>query len=173
MVPYGYVPDPGSRRGTFIVYDTFDHQAEKFTLRLLSFALDRRFRKWVGYVLSEATLKRMKLSADKPYYKRIDELGEILEDYRNRDESGLQVSIDNFEDKRGKYTPFEMTMRFLQDKYDGPIFIAMRKDTANRLAQFGALDPWIREVRFVLIGTTQDEAHPMLQAKANRWEWYM
>ncbi|MFD2612241.1 hypothetical protein [Paenibacillus gansuensis] len=171
QVPFGYEPAKEAYRGTLLIYDAFEpgDKEEPFVPSMMQFAVDRSLAKIVGYVLGEATLKRMKIPAGKPYYSRIDSLGEFLEPYRS-EESPLQIALERFEEKRGKYTPFDTAMRFVQEKYDGPLFVGMRLSTANRLAGFGALDDWIRRVRFVLSNDSQEAMHPILESRPNRWD---
>lgn len=167
MVPYGYQPSERLNKGTLFVIDSF----EKYTLSSLSslyrFSEERSFARVVLYPLHEQTLKRMGVEVDGPYFHRVREVKEAI------DEMGAErwITIDEWEGKRKKYTPLDTSLRSLTERYEGPHFVYWNDDYANRFAGYASFEEWIRKLRMFIVKKIPHSLHPMLRKYEHRWEW--
>lgn len=171
-VPFGYVPedDRKRKRGTVWVYDSFEPLDERQLAALVHMAEVKTVAKLVFYPLHEETLRRMGDKEASPYYQRTDELETKLEQL----ETSVAMTVDRFEGKRKKYTPMDTAFRYLAEKYDGPYFVWVTLEMANKLAAFDSFEDWIKKVRLWIDmssgGVMASELHPRLQAADNRWD---
>ncbi|PQP81135.1 hypothetical protein C0Q44_22135 [Paenibacillus sp. PCH8] len=164
-VPYGYEPPAVSRKGTLTFYDSFEHVTDE-QLERAAAALDTRsFVQLVLYPLHEATVKRMTRDAVQAYYKREDR----LHDWR-RNHPTLRIRVEGLEGKRKRYTPLDTALRHITAEYPAPYFLYMTVEMANLFASFDSFKDWIKELRIIIDGQSED-LHPRLEQYRHRWEW--
>lgn len=182
-VPYGYEPPEETAKGTLLIYDSFDFPEEEETFKeaaavrggaldiqglqlLTDWAERRSIARIVLYVPHEETLKRMGIPHPAPMHKREKSLEEIV--------AGLPVAvpleIDTWERRRKKYTPMDLTLRTMTEKYRSPYFVGLSGAFANRFASYQHFEEWIRKLRLVVAERSPSFVpHPLLQNAANRW----
>lgn len=165
QVPFGYEPPEKKRKGTIIFYDSFEHITDEDLNRAASVAKERDFEKFVLYPLHEETVRRMsKNEVVASYYIREDR----LHDWK-REQGNKAVSVEGFDGKRKKYTPFDSALRQLTEKYPAPYFVYVTPAMANVLASFSSFEEWMTKVR-LLLTEQPDEIHPRLLKLQHRWE---
>ncbi|WP_240415519.1 hypothetical protein [Paenibacillus periandrae] len=170
IVPFGYEPEKERQgpRGTMWVYDSFADCGTQQLVRIVSLASRIEMKKLVFYPLHEETLRRMGEPGAAPFYRRADELEELLDHM----ELPVDTAIDRWEGRRKKYTPMDTAFRFLEEKYAGPYFVYMTVDMANTAASFDSFEFWIKRLRLCIDFklASSESLHPKLQAFAHRWE---
>jgi hypothetical protein len=169
-VPFGYEPEIEGHgaRGSMWVYDSFEACSKQELVRIVGWAKRKEMKQVVLYPLHEETLRRMGEREASSFYRRADGLEALLEQV----EQSVETVIDRFEARRKKYTPMDLAFRFLEEKYDGPYFVYVTMEMANKIAAFDSFEAWIRKLRlFVDMKLSANTAlHPRLQAAAHRWE---
>ncbi|MFC0216669.1 hypothetical protein ACFFK0_30170 [Paenibacillus chartarius] len=166
LMPFGYEVEKETAKGTLLVIGIFDDPEAEHVPELIRLGAERSFHKLVLLPQHEETLRRMKLQAELPYYKRVHGLNGWLEEHQPQ----LPVQIDEWEGKRQKYTPLDTLLQFAVDKYKAPHFVAMTDTYANAFATYASFDEWIRRVRLLVVTKPGFEPHPKLAARDNRWE---
>lgn len=170
-VPYGYVPEKETIRGSLLVYDAFDASySEADLLKVTRWAEEHDLARVILYPLHEQTLRRMESKSSglaEPYHVRLKRLEELCEQLTSID---IPVEIDEWERKRKKYTPVETALEFLTDKYKGPHFLGLSGVMANRFATYKSYEHWIRQIRLLIWAEEPFHAHPLLVKYENRWD---
>ncbi|OWR28875.1 hypothetical protein CDO73_16820 [Saccharibacillus sp. O23] len=165
QIPFGAEPAKRATKGTLIFYDSFEQIEDEQLERAANAAKARSFAHLVLYPLHEATVKRLTGETASAFYKRDDRLHE----WRKEQNIMRNVSVENWDGKRKKYTPLEAALRFIEEKYPSPLFLYLTPDNANRFASFATFEEWIVRIRLVL-----DEApgrlHPRLEKYRHRWD---
>ncbi|MHA0858133.1 hypothetical protein [Paenibacillus sp. CMAA1364] len=162
-VPYGYEQPEEKRKGTLIYYDTFETTTDvELDLAVESMA-HYSFQKLVLYPLHEETFRRMVNIPIRTYHKREKELFEWKNehDYAN-------VVVERWESKRKKYTPMDVALRLIAEKYKDPYFLYITPEMANLFASFSSFEEWIVKIRLLLTAEPKD-LHPMLEKYQHRW----
>ncbi|QHW31763.1 hypothetical protein GZH47_13550 [Paenibacillus rhizovicinus] len=169
-VPFGYEPSPSNRKGTMVVYDTFQHLEDQALAFAAETAEQRAFAKLVLYPLHEETVRRMTKEPVLPYHKRLDRLHDWKRSYEEeRGRGAVPVAVEGLEGKRKKYTPMETALRHLADAYPSPLFLYLTPEMANQFASFSSFEEWIVKLRLLL--TEEPQApHPRLVKYSHRWD---
>ena len=162
VVPFGYEPPEGRRKGALVVYDAFDSEENGAFLDTAAAAADRlRFATLVLYPIHEETLRRMTKSA--PFERFAFRLDRLHDWKRKRGPtSDFDIAVDNWEGKRKKYTPIDAALRHIAEQYRPPHFLFLAPPTANLFASYDSFGDWITRIR-LLIADPPAEAHPMLE----------
>ncbi|MBP2000348.1 nicotinic acid mononucleotide adenylyltransferase [Paenibacillus shirakamiensis] len=162
-VPFGYEPQPSSTKGTLIFYDSFEQIRDEQLAAAVEARVKLDFGALVLYPLHEETVRRMSKEPVVAYHKREQRL------FDWRAEIEQQVTIENWEGKRKKYTPFEAAMRHLSDKYKAPFFVYVSFTTLNKLASYSSFEEWVTKVRFLVYDRPR-QPHPRLEKYRHRWD---
>ncbi|OEH86614.1 hypothetical protein BHU72_10180 [Desulfuribacillus stibiiarsenatis] len=163
QVPFGFeAPDDSDFKGIVFVMDSFEGMTLQGMQKLVAIADERRFNKLVLYPQNEQTLKRLGIKEETPYYKRIDQLKDLIEE---AGATGL-VTIDQWEGKRKKYTPIDTAVDFLTSKHEGPYFLCVYTTLANQMIAFTSFQTLIKQVRVLIMN---DGKHP-LREEWNAWQ---
>ncbi|MBM7567177.1 hypothetical protein [Paenibacillus sacheonensis] len=169
-VPFGYEPPANSRKGTMVVYDTFQHMEDKALALAAATAEKRGFAKLVLYPLHEETVRRMTKEPVLPYHKRLDRLHDWKRSYEEeRGRGSIPVAVEGLEGKRKKYTPMEAALRHLAEVYPSPLFLYLTPETANLFASFSSFEEWIVKLR-LLLASAPERLHPKLEKYRHRWD---
>lgn len=164
-VSFGYEPPVQTRKGTLIFYDTFEDTTDEELNGVLETALARSFQKLVLYPLHEETVRRMfsrmPVSA---YHKREKRLQEW-----KQEQSARFVTVESWEGRRKKYTPFEATVRHLAENYDSPLFFYVHPGVAEQLASYSSFAKIITSIRLILTEPPAAD-HPVLNQFRSRWQ---
>ena len=100
VVPFGYEPPEGRRKGALVVYDAFDSEENGAFLDTAAAAADRlRFATLVLYPIHDETLRRMTKGVRfERYAFRLDR----LHDWKRKrgPTSDFDIAVDNWEGKR-------------------------------------------------------------------------
>ncbi|MVP02408.1 hypothetical protein [Paenibacillus lutrae] len=150
MVPFGYEEEQPKRRGTLLVFETFEDWTDHELTIVLELARQRQFNKIVLYPQHEDSLRRMSIACAVPYYKRVKNLEKLVEEAGGKGAGESRITIDTWEGKRKKYTPVDTSLRFLTDKYTSPYFVMMNDHYAVLFAGYKGFEDWIREVRLLV-----------------------
>lgn len=165
QIPFGAEPAKKTVKGTLIFYDSFEHVSDEELEKAAQAAVARSFSQMVLYPLHEATVRRLTGETASAFYKRDDRLHE----WRRDQQIMRNVTVENWDGKRKKYTPLEAALRFMDEKYPSPLFLYLTAENANRFASFATFEDWIVRIRLVL-----DEApsrlHPRLEKFRKRWD---
>jgi len=164
-VPFGVEPAKRTTKGTLIFYDSFEHISDEQLERAAELAVARSFSQLVLYPLHEATVKRLTGETASAFYKRDDRVHE----WRRDQQIMRNVTVENWDGKRKKYTPLEAALRFMDEKYPSPLFLYLTADNANRFASFATFEEWIVKIRLVLDELPQ-RLHPRLTKFRHRWD---
>ncbi|GAC43609.1 hypothetical protein [Paenibacillus popilliae] len=162
-VPYGYEPPVEKEKGTLIYYDSFECATEEELDRAAEYAAMYAFKMLVLYPIHEETLRRMAKGTATAYYKRVNRLEQWT-----RERGGAKAAVEDWEGKRKKYTPFDIVLRHLTEKYPSPYFLYVTPEIANQLASFASFAEWIGRLR-LLLASEPEETHPRLRQYAHRW----
>lgn len=165
QVPFGSEPAKRTAKGTLIFYDSFEHVSDERLERAAEAAVARSFSQLVLYPLHEATVKRLTGETASAFYKRDDRVHE----WRRDQQIMRNVTVENWDGKRKKYTPLEAALRFMDEKYPSPLFLYLTADNANRFASFATFEEWIVRIRLVLEKPPQ-RLHPRLEKFRSRWD---
>ncbi|WP_219835079.1 hypothetical protein [Paenibacillus sp. R14(2021)] len=169
-VPYGYEPPADKRKGTLIVYDTFQRLADDALSFAAETAVLHAFAKLVLYPLHEETVRRMTKEPVLPYHKRLNRLQAWKREYEeNHGRGTLAVVVEGLEGKRKKYTPMEAALRHLAEAYPSPYFLLLTPDMANLFASFNSFEEWIVKLR-LLLSSEPETLHPRLAKFRHRWD---
>jgi nicotinic acid mononucleotide adenylyltransferase len=166
QVPYGYEPPRETIRGTLFVYDSFNDFGDSDLTAIAEWAERNDFARIVLYPLHEATMRRMRIPEEQPYHRRVRALEEAIEALA----VPVPVQIDQWENKRKKYTPIDTALDTLTRHYAGPHFLCLTGEVANLFAAFSSFEGWIRKLRLVIRAEPGFAAHPRLAAWDGRWE---
>ncbi|ANS74614.1 hypothetical protein AWM70_08470 [Paenibacillus yonginensis] len=168
QVPFGYEPPVRTVKGVLVFYDSFDsgdiEELEQELAAALETARQRSFTKLVLYPLHEETLRRMTKTPAAPYHKR----EKTLIAWKQGFGSSL-VTLESWEGRRKKYTPFEAAVRHLEEIYGGPLFLYVTPEMANRLAGYDAFKEAIKRIRLIL-SAAPEAPHPNLEQFRSRWD---
>ncbi|CAM4021281.1 hypothetical protein [Saccharibacillus endophyticus] len=164
-VPFGAEPAKRTVKGTLIFYDSFEQVSDEQLERAAELAIARSFSQLVLYPLHEATVKRLTGENASAFYKRDDRVHE----WRRNQQIMRNVTVENWDGKRKKYTPLEAALRFMDEKYPSPLFLYLTAYNANRFASFATFEEWIAKIRLVLDETPQ-RLHPRLEKFRHRWD---
>lgn len=169
MVEYGFDPniakDPA--KGTIVVLDAFDDFSEEDLVKLVSLAQTRSFAQIVLFIHHEKTLKTMGWESVPAFHKRLKALQALVDDLPSTE---IKIVVDSWEDKRKKYTPLELILRYLEEKYRPPFFLYVSDHYANAMATFAFFDECMRKVRLLINQKYGHPVHPKLTRVQNRWE---
>ncbi|WP_248929200.1 hypothetical protein [Paenibacillus hamazuiensis] len=167
-VPYGYNNQQKSGpKGSLFVYDSMEGWERGDFERVIAWAAEKQYAKLVWFPLHEETVRRMGTGPVRPFYRRAEELEEMIGEL----ESGeVYQTVEDWEGRRKKYTPMETAFRFLTEKYPGPHAVYMTERTANLFAGYASFDEWIRKIRLVIVPSSAPVFHPKLLSNENRWE---
>lgn len=163
-VPYGFEPAAPERKGTVIFYDAFETTTDEELNAALEYTRRAKFTKLVLYPLHEETVRRMSKTPVSRYYKREDRVHEW-----KRDQGAGFVTVEGFEGQRKKYTPLDLALRHIAERYPAPHFLYMTPETANQFASYSSFEEWIRKIRLVL-SEQPAGIHTKLEAYRHRWE---
>ncbi|NGZ77756.1 hypothetical protein [Saccharibacillus alkalitolerans] len=164
-IPFGTEASKPSLKGTMIYYDSFQHTTDEQLARAAQAAAARSFSQLVLYPLHEATVKRLTGETASAFYKRDDRVHEWRRDQRIM----RNVTVENWDGKRKKYTPLEAALRFMDEKYPSPLFLYLTADNANRFASFATFEEWIVRIRLV-VDEPPARLHPRLEKYRHRWD---
>lgn len=169
-VPFGYEPPPENRKGTMVVYDTFQHLEDEALAFAAATAERRGFAKLVLYPLHEETVRRMTKEPVLPYHARLDRLRGWKRGYEEeRGRGAVAVAVEGLEGKRKKYTPMDAALRHLAEAYPSPLFLYLTPETANQFASYASFEEWIVKLR-LLLSEEPHSPHPKLARYAHRWD---
>ncbi|WP_138493497.1 hypothetical protein [Paenibacillus pinistramenti] len=164
QVPFGYERPERTVKGVLVFYDSFEQISEPELEMALATARARLFTKLVLYPLHEETLRRMSKEPVSAYHKREKQL------IAWKQESGSSlVTLESWEGRRKKYTPFEAAVRHLEEIYGHPLFLYMTPDMAVKLAGYSTFEEIITRVRLILSSRPQ-MLHPVLEKFKHRWD---
>ena len=163
QVPFGYEPPVRTVKGTLVFYDSFEYISDEELGRVLDITRTRLFKKLVLYPLHEETVRRMSKQPVAPYYKREKQLF----DWKKEAGSTL-VTVETWEGKRKKYTPFEAAVRHLEEIYSAPLFLYVTPEVALQLASYASFEEVITKVRLIL--SERPASHAVLQKFQHRWQ---
>lgn len=166
MVPFGYEEEKERIKGTVFILDSFNDIAIEPFKAMIQYLEKRSFAKVVLYPFHGETLKRMGLEEEDVYYKRVNQLENVMESFKNV----ITITIEEWEGKRKKYTPLDTSLQFLTDKYKAPYFLLISSEIANRFATYSQFDDWIREIRLIIMADSNVQLHPKLLRFENRIE---
>ncbi|RTE05789.1 hypothetical protein [Paenibacillus whitsoniae] len=166
QVPFGYEPPEEKRKGTVLVFETFEDWTEADVRSLVDWAENKSFKRLIFYPQHEETLRRMDIRAEMPYHARVKQLQAYLEEV----DTALRVEVDQWEGKRKKYTPLDTSLTFLTDKSPEPHFMCMSDRYANLFVTYPSFKEWIRKARLVILRQFHVPLNPQLQAYEGRWE---
>lgn len=168
MVEYGYEEhDELQEKGTLVVLDAFHDTTAEDVAKILEIAEARKFLKVVFFPHNEKTLNSMGFREAAPFYKRVQHLETLLEETS----SPMAVRVDVWEEKRKKYTPMELILRYLEETYRAPFFLYLTDGYANHFATFASFEPCIKSVRLLIDPKYGLSAHPNLTEFQNRWDY--
>ncbi|PWK15647.1 hypothetical protein [Tumebacillus permanentifrigoris] len=170
MVEHGYDPkiaqDPA--RGTILMLDAFvDFEAADLA-KIVEFAEVRNFAQIVLFPHHEKTAKNMGWTELPAFHKRLKAVDAMVDDLPS---TAVRVTVDNWEEKRKKYTPLELILRYFEEKYRPPYFLYVTDGYANAMAQFASFDECMKKVRLVIDQKYDVPAHPKLTKVEHRWEY--
>ncbi len=165
MVQFGFEPVKQEIKGTLFILDPFQGSTLPAISKIIDFSEERKINKVVFYPLSGETLKRMGIEERIPFYKRVKELTEGLDQI-----SFPSVTIDQWDGKRKKYTPVDLALSYLTEKYNGPHFLLLSLEMANLVATYQHFETWIKHIRLFIIARTNVGFHPKLEKFKSRWE---
>jgi nicotinic acid mononucleotide adenylyltransferase len=165
-VPFGYEPPKAAKKGTVLVFETFEDWTNEDMTRLIAWATEKKFVRIILYPQHEETLRRMDIPCQIPYYQRVKQLEQLIKEA----EPGIKVDVDAWEGKRKKYTPMDTSLNFLTEKYPGPFFVAMNDRYVNGFVTYKNFEEWIKKVRLVVLLTFHVPLHHKLEAYKERWE---
>ncbi|MBL0388634.1 hypothetical protein JJB07_18675 [Tumebacillus sp. ITR2] len=169
IVEFGYDPkiatDPG--KGTIVVLDAFADWKQEQLTQLVEFAEVRSFAQIVLFPHHEKTLKTMGWPEVPAFHKRVKALDALVDDLPS---TPVKIGIDVWEEKRKKYTPLELIVRYLEEKYRPPFFLYVSDAYANSMAGFASFDELIRKVRLLINPRYGVGENPKLTKVQHRWE---
>ncbi|MCQ4085308.1 hypothetical protein [Saccharibacillus sp. JS10] len=165
QIPFGAEPAVRQNKGTLVFYDSFENVSDEQLERAAQAAVARSFSQLVLYPLHEATVRRLTGEAASAFYKRDDR----LHDWKRSQTIMKNVTVENWDGKRKKYTPLEAALRFIDEKYPSPLFLYLTADNANRFASFATFEEWIVRIRLVLEDSPK-HLHPRLEKFRHRWD---
>jgi hypothetical protein len=168
-MPFGYEAPVDQRKGTLVLYDSFEHITEQELDQAARIAKERAFAKLVFYPLHEQTVRRMSKEPVSALYKREDRIYEWKRE--REDAAGLDIHVERLEAKRKKYTPLDSALRHLAEAYPGPLFLLVSGETANAFASYSSFEEWIVRIR-LLIMDEPVKLHSQLVAYRNRWQMW-
>ncbi|NEW06590.1 hypothetical protein GK047_11255 [Paenibacillus sp. SYP-B3998] len=165
-VPFGYEPPAQTRKGTVLIFETFEDWTDTDIGRIASWADKRKFVRAIFYPQHEETLRRMGIPCDLPFHARVKQ----LESYLRQTPSSVLLDIDTWEGKRKKYTPLDTSLNFLTEKNPGPYFIMVSDRYANLFVTYPSFKEWIKKVRLVIDVRFDAQLHDKLYDYSERWE---
>lgn len=171
QVPFGYEPPQEVKTGTLLVYGDFADTGAAGLAEIYRFAGQRGFDRIVLYPIHEETARRMGLSPLPPYYRRVQELEEAMEEAEAYLPAGARALLDQWEGKRKKYTPVDTALAFLTEKHRGPFFVWMPEALALKWAGYESFKEWIRKLRLIVAPPSGGARHPALEQFSHRWEY--
>ncbi|MBD0383056.1 hypothetical protein [Paenibacillus sedimenti] len=166
-VPFGYEPPAQARKGTILLFETFEDWTEADIDALVSWANERKFARAIFYPQHEETLRRMGIPCEEPYYARVKHLESML---KQTLPTALEPDVDAWEGKRKKYTPLDTSLNFLTDKYPGPYFIAMSDRYVNLFVTYPSFKEWIKKARLFVFNRFGVPLQEKLHEYSERWE---
>jgi hypothetical protein len=166
QVPFGYEPPVAKVKGSIFVFETFEDWTFENMNKLRDWCLERKFAEIVLFPQHDETLRRMGISCDMPYYQRVKNLEIQLKELQEP----WQVSIDEWEGKRKKYTPLDTSLHFLTDKYRAPHFLWMSDRYANLFVTYSSYKEWIKKLRLFISPRYHVPLNPKLEQDKERWE---
>lgn len=167
QVEYGFKPEDATEKGTLIVLDSFDGFTADRLAKIAETAEAKQFARLVLFPHNEKTLKTMTSLAVQPFHKRAALLEDLVDDLR----TGVRVSIDKWEEKRKKYTPVELLLRYFEETYPAPFFFYVTDGYANMFAAFASFDEMIRKVRLLVERRDGVPPSAKLAEVRKRWEY--
>jgi hypothetical protein len=170
VVDFGYQETPldVQSRGTLVVLDSFDEFEVEELQHIMEVAKGKHFVKVVLFPHNEKTLRSMGHRDVTPFHKRVKHLEALVEELSP---SPIGIRIDRWEEKRKKYTPMEMILRYVEETYKAPYFLYLTDQYANLFSTFASFEECLTKVRLLI--TKKEGVHPTskLETFEKRWEY--
>jgi nicotinic acid mononucleotide adenylyltransferase len=170
MVDFGYQESEldVQSRGTVVVLDSFDEYEGKDLQHIVDVAEGKHFIKVVLFPHNEKTLRSMGHREGAPFHKRVKHLETLVEELPA---TPIGIRIDRWEEKRKKYTPMEMILRYVEETYKAPYFLYLTAEYANLFSTFASFEECLKKVRLLI--TKQEGVQPTskLEKFEKRWEY--
>jgi len=167
MMEYGYEPMEFDEKGTLLVLDSFEEFSQADLAKVLAVAEAKKFTKVVLFPHNEKTLRTMGATDVPPFHKRVKHLESLIDDIS----TPIAIQIDPWEEKRKKYTPIELLLRYFEESYQAPFFLYVTDGYANVFATFASFGECIKKVRLLIDPVHGIKAHPQLEKHSNRWDY--
>jgi nicotinic acid mononucleotide adenylyltransferase len=167
MVEYGYNEAEVLEKGTLLVLDSFEEFVQEDLEKIVSVAEDKKFTKIVLFPHTEKTLKSMGEGSVSAYHARVKQLVHLVDESR----SSLPIVIDKWEEKRKKYTPMELILRYFEESYKPPLFLYLSDRYANAFSAFASFEECIKKVRLLVEQKHQLPPTSRLEKFQNRWDY--
>jgi hypothetical protein len=167
LVDYGHKEGEAVEKGTLFVLDSFEEFTEEDLAKIVELAETRRFTKIVLFPHNEKTLRTMGEEGVSAFHARVKNLAYLAYD----SPSSLPIVVDKWEEKRKKYTPMELIVRYFEESYRAPYFLYLSDRYANIFSTFASFEECIKKVRLVI-----DQKHGLLPTSRlddyqNRWDY--
>lgn len=167
MVEFGHQPDEVVARGTLLVLDAFDEFEADDLQKVIEVVERKHLVKVVLFPHNEKTLRSMSYREVPAFHKRVKHLESLVDDLPP---SAPPLRIDTYEEKRKKYTPMELILRYAEETYQGPYFLYVTDAYANLFATFASFEECMKKVRLLIepkYGVTLSSKFTKLE---KRWE---
>ncbi|MGZ4133577.1 MAG: hypothetical protein ACXVC1_00250 [Tumebacillaceae bacterium] len=155
-------------RGTLVVLDGFDEFEAEDLQHIMNVAEGKHFIKVVLFPHNEKTLRSMGYRDMAPFYKRVKHLDALIEDMPS---SPIALRVDNYEEKRQKYTPMEMILRYVEETYKAPYFLYLTDRYANHFSTFASFEECLKKVRLLIVPKYGTTLTSKLEKAEKRWEY--
>ncbi|MFD2168576.1 hypothetical protein [Tumebacillus lipolyticus] len=164
MMEFGY--EERAEKGTLIALDSFERWTADDLARVVAEAHLRKFTKIVLFPHHEKTLKSMGESGVSPYHARVKKLRHLVDEQR----STIPIAIDNWEEKRKKYTPIELILRYFEESYRPPYFLYLSDRYANQFSAFASFEACIKKVRLLIWQQDRTDLTARLMQYSHRFD---
>lgn len=167
LVDYGHKEGEAVEKGTLFVLDSFEGFEEADLAKIVELAETRRFTKIVLFPHNEKTLRTMGEEGVSAFHARVKNLAYLADDSR----STLPIVVDKWEEKRKKYTPMELIVRYFEESYRAPYFLYLTDRYANIFSTFASFEEVIKKVRLVIDRKNGLLPTSRLDEYQNRWDY--
>lgn len=167
MVDFGHKETELQARGTLLVLDAFDEFELDDLQKIIELAEQKHFLKIVLFPHHEKTLRSMGLEDVPAYHKRVKHLHSLVDELPG---SVVALRIDTWEEKRKKYTPMELILRYAEETYKGPFFLYLTDRYANHFSTFASFEECIKKVRLLINPKYGVPLSKKMENHEKRWE---
>ncbi|ASS75358.1 hypothetical protein CIG75_10390 [Tumebacillus algifaecis] len=167
LVEYGHSDGDMVEKGTLFVLDSFEGFSEQELSRIIEVAETRKFTKIVLFPHNEKTLRTMGETGVSAFHTRLKNLVALANDTR----STLPLVVDRWEEKRKKYTPIELIVRYFEESYRAPYFLYLTDRYANLISTFASFEECIKKIRLIIDQKEGLLPTSKLKQYQNRWDY--